>query len=365
MINFLKINKSLNFFDKKILKFLLNAIDLYNHQKMVIDMIDLKKLINKFTNKEVIECLKNINNLQISYKIIFAKIEYEGNFNIISGYKVLNSNKIEISFSNDFIDTFNKNSFLSEINLDIILSFNFSYSIHLYNFLVNELSDRTYTEIELIKLKNMLYISNQYDRIYDFEKYVLLPSLEEINKISDNQFYYVKMRKTKKLNSKIIGFNFFVVNKEKINKIKYILSFFDVLENFNYFIYNLSHILDILSMDELEYAIKKLKLKFQEKFEKKVFENYFLDNIDEYIDGYKNKYVLIADIKNVTSFNQYKYLIFENSYNIDSTFLFTWNEIKNINRNETFEYENSNLKIQAKYFDEGDKFIKIFKKKKL
>lgn len=365
MINFLQSNRDFDFFDKKIIKYLLNNMKIYNDKSIIIDMIDLKKLLNKFSNKDIMQYLNHTQNLQIFYRIISNKTEYEGNFSIISGYKIINFNKIEISFSDDFINLFDKNSFISEINLDIFLSFNFFYSIHLYNFIVNELAFNSSVEIELSKLKEILHIKNQYSRIYDFEKYVLIPALNEINKISDLNFYYIKIKKSNKTNSKVVGFNFFTLTKNKIEEIKKVLQFFKIKKDYNIFIYKISEILDLFSVNGLTEIIHALKSEYEKiKVENKPdYERYFFENIDTYIDERKNNYILITDINDVSSFNQYKSLILENSYQIDLSFLFTWNEVINIKRNEIFEYENNILKIKAKYFDKGEKYIQIFKKK--
>ena len=85
--------------------------------------------------------------------------------------------------------------------------------------------------------------------------------------------------------------------------------------------------------------------------------------MEDNISKYQNQYTLITNITKIDSFNQYKSLIFENSYALNNSFLFMWNDISSIYRNQNFEYEDDILKIQAQYFDDGEKSIKIFKKK--
>ena len=89
----------------------------------------------------------------------------------------------------------------------------------------------------------------------------------------------------------------------------------------------------------------------------------FIEKMEENISKYQNQYTLITNITKIDSFNQYKSLIFENSYALNNSFLFMWNDISSIYRNQNFEYEDDILKIQAQYFDDGEKSIKIFKKK--
>ena len=160
MIHFLELNRNLNFFDKKIAKFILDNTDFKNQKNFTCSLLDLKQKINQFSNPEVFKILNNLQTLNIAYTIITNEFEYTGNFSIISSYKVTNHDKLEIIFSSDFINTFNKDHFLSEININIFFSFSLFYSIHLYNFLINKLADFPYTKIDLDKLKEILNILN-------------------------------------------------------------------------------------------------------------------------------------------------------------------------------------------------------------
>ncbi len=358
MIYFLELNRNLNFFDKKIAKFILDNVDFKNQKNFTCSLLDLKQKINQFSNPEVFKILNNLQNLSISYNIITNEFEYTGNFSIISSYKVTNHDKLEIIFSSDFINTFNKDHFLSEININMFFSFSLFYSIHLYNFLANKLTDFPYTKVDLDKLKEILNIKNNYKRIYDFEKYILQPSLDEINKISNINFFYNKIKKNNKRNAKVTGFEFYSISEKKLSKIKNILLCFKNPVNYNALFHKILYTLNSISYEEFLEIIKKM-----EKENSDNLETVFLNNIEKIVFEYKNHYLLAANISKIDSFNQYKSLIFETSYNINNSFLFLWNEISSIKRNQVFEYEDDILKIQSQYFDDGEKFIKIYQKK--
>ena len=123
MINFLDLNRTINFYDKKIMKFILDNNEFKNQKIFNCSIVNLKNKTNLFSNDEIFNILNDFKNLNISYNIITSKSEYLGSFSIISSYKVINNEKIELTFSNDFINTFNNQHFLSEININVFFSF--------------------------------------------------------------------------------------------------------------------------------------------------------------------------------------------------------------------------------------------------
>ncbi|MBP9477514.1 MAG: replication initiation protein [Sebaldella sp.] len=363
MIHFLELNRNINFFDKKIMKFILDKTDFKDQKNFTCSLIDLKQKTNQFSNLEIFKILNDFQNLRITYNIFTDKMEYTGNFSVVSSYKVINHDKLEITFSSDFINTFKKDHFLSEININIFFSFTLFYSIHLYNFLTNKLADFPYTKIDLDKLKEILNIKNNYNRIYDFEKYILQPSLNEINKLSNINFFYNKIKKNNKRNAKVLGFEFFSITEKKLDKINSILLYFNNPEDCDGLFHKIIYTLNSISYDEFLEIIKRMDNEVKNSKTKVSLETYFLSNIEKRILEYKNQYSLTTNISKIDSFNQYKSLIFESSYNINNSFLFMWNDISSIKRNQIFEYEDDILKIQSQYFDDGDKFIKIYQKK--
>lgn len=365
MINFLDLNRTINFYDKKIMKLILDNNDFKNQKFFNSSIVSLKNKTNLFSNTDIFNILNDFKDLSISYNIITSKAEYLGNFSIVSSYKVINNEKIEFIFSSDFINTFNKQHFLSEININVFFSFSSFSSIHLYNFLLNKLSDFPYTKIEIDKLKEILHLKNNYKRIYDFEKYVLQPSLNEINKISQTKFFYNKVKKSNKKNAKVTGFDFFSLTESKFEKINSIMGYFENIENYDTLFNQVLFGLNSISYDGFLEVIKRMLSEFEEFYKDSysTFEAYFSEKMEGNIIKYQNQYTLITNITKIDSFNQYKSLILENSYALNSSFLFMWNDITTIYRNQNFEYEDDIMKIQAQYFDDGEKSIKIFKKK--
>ncbi|MBP7980018.1 MAG: hypothetical protein KAZ04_05980, partial [Sebaldella sp.] len=144
-----------------------------------------------------------------------------------------------------------------------------------------------------------------------------------------------------------------------------ILRFFDTVDNYDTLFNQILFGLNSISYEEFLEVIRKMLSEYENELQgaKTTFETYFIEKMEENISKYQNQYTLITNITKIDSFNQYKSLIFENSYALNNSFLFMWNDISSIYRNQNFEYEDDILKIQAQYFDDGEKSIKIFKKK--
>ena len=189
--------------------------------------------------------------------------------------------------------------------------------------------------------------------------------MNEINKISQTKFFYNKVKKSNKRNAKVTGFDFFSLTEAKFEKINNILRFFDTVDNYDTLFNQILFGLNSISYEEFLEVIRKMLSEYENELQgaKTTFETYFIEKMEDNISKYQNQYTLITNITKIDSFNQYKSLIFENSYALNNSFLFMWNDISSIYRNQNFEYEDDILKIQAQYFDDGEKSIKIFKKK--
>ena len=80
MINFLDLNRTINFYDKKIMKFILDNNEFKNQKTFNCSIVNLKNKTNLFSNDEIFNVLNDFKNLNISYNIITTKSEYLGSF---------------------------------------------------------------------------------------------------------------------------------------------------------------------------------------------------------------------------------------------------------------------------------------------
>ena len=66
----------------------------------------------------------------------------------------------------------------------------------------------------------------QYIRIYDFERFVLKPSMEEINELTDINVSYEKVKKGRK----VVGIEYTISSKDDKSYIKYLNETYDIAD---------------------------------------------------------------------------------------------------------------------------------------
>lgn len=81
-----------------------------------------------------------------------------------------------------------------------ILYLKSKYGIRLYE-LMKQYQSIGKREFKLEEIKGILFIEDQYERIYDLERFVLKPAKEEINKYTDINIYYEKMKTGRRITS--------------------------------------------------------------------------------------------------------------------------------------------------------------------
>ena len=110
----------------------------------------------------------------------------------------------------DFIKNLDRE--FTPFTLDKISKMTSVHAIRLYELLrqYRSIGERT---IQVIELKNMLELSDEYDRFFDFEKRVITPSYKQINDHSDILVKYSKIKN----GNKVEGVHF-KIEKNEINK---------------------------------------------------------------------------------------------------------------------------------------------------
>lgn len=139
-----------------------------------------------------------------------------------------NTGKVELEFSKKLVPYLLqlKNKF-TRYQLKNILYLKGKYSIRFYELLKQYEKIRS-RQFELEELKQMLFIESQYDRIYDLKRFVLEPSVEEINEHTDINISYTDITKGRK----VIGFTFKVEPKKSEQEIyiKYLNQNYNIKE---------------------------------------------------------------------------------------------------------------------------------------
>lgn len=122
---------------------------------------------------------------------------------------------IELEFSQKLIPyLLQLKSKFTRYQLENILNLKSKYSIRLYE-LMKQYESIGKREFKLKELKKILFVENQYERMYDLERFVLKPAEEEINKNTDIFINYEKI----KTGRRITGFLFKIESKDQRKEI--------------------------------------------------------------------------------------------------------------------------------------------------
>lgn len=140
----------------------------------------------------------------------------------ITFYK--NTGKIKLRFDDDLIPyLLQLQKRFTRYQLKNILYLKSKYSIRIYE-LLKQYESIGKREFELQELKKILFIENQYNRIYDLKRFVIEPAVEEINDYTDINISYDDIKKGRK----IVGFAFDIEPKDQDQYIEYLNQFYNI-----------------------------------------------------------------------------------------------------------------------------------------
>lgn len=316
---------------------------------------DLEGFLEKFVKKRI-----NITVFENNKEVYFAS------FPFVDFYiKVENNYKFYLSKAIEFIKE--KNIF-GEINIlsTVLFKEKGSNSIYL-EILKNKSKGSFIKEIDIFKKMIGIDIDN-YERFYDFEKAVIKPIIEDINKLTDYSIQYEKIKKSAGITSKIkeLKFTFYhkkfnnisletdkLVNK-LINKVTSFVSVTKLIEKsiinngFEYVKNNLEYILENHTSPLDEHIKKGLEEDLYNKSKMKN-ENYLL--VQEISGKFSHLFIFESRI--------YKELL-------KCKFYYNYHFLKILHKlkaDEILKYKDENFKIEALYHSETKEgIIKIYKK---
>lgn len=140
----------------------------------------------------------------------------------ITFYK--NTGKIKLRFDDDLIPyLLQLQKRFTRYQLKNILYLKSKYSIRIYE-LLKQYESIGKREFELQELKKILFIENQYNRIYDLKRFVIEPAVEEINYYTDINISYDDIKKGRK----IVGFAFDIEPKDQDQYIEYLNQYYNI-----------------------------------------------------------------------------------------------------------------------------------------
>lgn len=213
-------------------KIILYAVSKLDRDKDKFNILQIKtnefiKLLNtsEFRYTEIRDLVSELMKKQVRIKTEksdlvvtwVSSIEYLNNLGII-----------ELEFSEKLIPyLLQLKSQFTRYELKNILSLKNKHSIRIYE-LLKQYQVIGKREFKIEELKEILFIEGQYERIYDFKRFVLDATKEEINEYTDINIDYDDIKKGRK----IIGFIFKIRSKDQEKKIyiEYLNEFYDIKE---------------------------------------------------------------------------------------------------------------------------------------
>jgi plasmid replication initiation protein len=104
-----------------------------------------------------------------------------------------------------------KNGCFSKYKIEQIAKLKSVYAIRLYEIFVSESWKDKLCEIDIDTLKKMFQLHGEYERVFDFKKFVIKPAIESINANTDIQVSY-----TPKKTGRSVTHFIFAITKDKV-----------------------------------------------------------------------------------------------------------------------------------------------------
>ena len=256
----ISVNKKISKSEKDFLKFLFSKF-INNQDKLInIELNEVGKYYDYKTSIILFDFLEKLSQKRISY--FFENSKNFGSFPIISSF-LLEENILNITISEEIVESRKLNTFYSMINPLSLVYFKNSHSHTIFLEIINSNNyDREEGELEfsLEEFKTLLNLNNLYPRFYDMERKVINPIIEDFNLYSNYKLNITKIKNGDSKISKIIKLKISYFD----NKLKEIRSITNGLINMskgkisNYdYVFNL--ISNSIKLEGYEYVLKNLK----------------------------------------------------------------------------------------------------------
>ncbi len=267
-------NKKLSQKEKQILLFLIK-----NEKNRKIQLNSLNELDNSIKYEEIAHTVEKISQKNIDFQFFKNNNKISGRIKFISCYFIEDSN-LNIFLSQEFSDFINNYTIINKFDILSILSFSNKYSEDLFKYFQKINDDKNEIEVSVKDLKKILNINENYERFYDFNKNVLKPCCDDINKISHISIEYQLLKSGNFTNNKVVGVKFKVLNRKNRNLDKEVNSIFNLAKDK---IVDFSKIKNVIEFYLLKYDFNYVKsnLIFSLNNYNGVFDDFFMSSLEE------------------------------------------------------------------------------------
>lgn len=310
------------------------------------DLINIKNEMIRLSKKKMLFTLIN-----------FEKETIQGEFYLLNSIYLKNDG-IYVTPPLELIQSLDKNSIFHKIDLSTFIRFKEKHTFNFYPKILEHYDCKNF-KYDLIQLKEILGVENDYyERFYDFEKKIIKPIINDINKSSKINLHYKKIKSGSGKTNKIICLKFSFVDNEDSKTLADMIV--RSVKNKVHDIPKISRLIETSLMETDSKIIFKLVNKINLNFESPI--DIFLEAALKSHYELKDNTVKIIDIsERFTSC----FKIEEQLYKELSIFKFSYNytflkELQHLRSDGVFNYNIFPWKIKVIFNPKGNSSIKIY-----
>lgn len=249
-------------------------------------------------------------------KKIYLKydITSEENYSLLGIAPILAFSKLENTYTITLTETFfnitlEKDPYWKKLNLKTLLSFS---NISIQNMYLLLIANKNLV-LTLQEIKEIFEVENSYERFFDLEKKIILPTILEIENTTSLKIIYEKIKKSPSKNSKIEKIKLSIIDSRVYELLlKKITKHSNNLPLIKKLFYKYANIypLEYLT-NNIEYTLAHYKDEFDSNLIKAIKYNYIENRFKNRIKEYMKSYKLISNInKKFNSIEDFRYELF-------------------------------------------------------
>ena len=377
LTNKIKLSITLNNQQKKLFKYLfLEAKKIYSENRDVKEFsLEIRKAFKdlsiKYNTIEIFDFEKNLDKLldnKIIYNIGFTDSDevIKGKFNLMSSYNI-RQEILNYTFPLDILESMGNENYFSTLDFLVSIELELERSLILYRELTRNIDNKQKkfkVEIEIDRYKELMQTVDIYKRIYDLERKVINPTVQDINNYSQYHIIVDKIKENLNEKSKVKFLVFLVYLKEDFNKVQHLLELFPLeyrndsklREKVEEYYYKEGYDFVYKAVSYSKENLNSLTLK--DRFLKTLTEIY-IENKDAVED-----YILYEEIRNgIEKFSKFKNKMGRVLLQTRFELPVLLDILNGVSMEKLLKYENKYYRIRAYYSEDREKrYIMVYKK---
>ena len=357
--------------ERQFVKYILSTLELNASGENTI-IYETKPLLKKlkFDMEQLNRVLDSIMVKRFHYTLKDEERENVGKFCFVNSY-YYEGDKLILELAKEIMEIFVPNSRFFESEMSNLLCLKSNKSSALYLKISSSKKEGIGFQISMEELKDMLQIETEYNRFYDFERYVIKDVIDDINENSFSKISYQKLKKGSSSTHKVESIVFYMLNSKQIT-LKEETNL--LLELVKYRVKDLSTINHMIrtTVKKFGYLYTKENIEFVLKNKQKAIDIEIIralkenpaNQIQGLITGRASQLLCSFD-KYYPDVQSYKTRISEELHKQQITF--THNSMliqkfKALEKNYMFNYENETIKVIGHYSDNSPSRFRIYSK---